>query len=124
VTALKATYPKAYLYGENELDGLHVMYVLTDEPSVHGLPQNPQVGAYPDFSANELPVWYIEAVDEGKLPVLPSLAPLPEPPVTPPTLGPGWVAPALWSWLGVGVCGAGAALWWVMRRKIAPKKEK
>ena len=33
----------AYLYGENELDGLHVLYVLDDNPSVYGLPENPQV---------------------------------------------------------------------------------
>jgi len=35
----------AYLYGENELDGLHVMYVLDDSPAVYGLPVDPQVSA-------------------------------------------------------------------------------
>lgn len=35
----------ASLYGENELDGLHVMYVLDDHPSVYGLPANPKVSA-------------------------------------------------------------------------------
>jgi hypothetical protein len=33
----------AHLYGEKELDGLHVVYVLTHEADVHGLPVNPKV---------------------------------------------------------------------------------
>ena len=33
----------AMLYGEKELGGLHVMYVLDDKPSVYGLPDNPQM---------------------------------------------------------------------------------
>jgi formate dehydrogenase iron-sulfur subunit len=36
-------YTNAFLYGEKELDGLHVMYVLEDSPEVYGLPINPQV---------------------------------------------------------------------------------
>ena len=45
VQNLKASgHPNAYLYGENELGGLHVMYVLDDSPSaVYGLPDNPTV---------------------------------------------------------------------------------
>lgn len=43
VNVLKAKYPRAYLYGEDELGGLHVMYVLEDAPSVYGLPENPKV---------------------------------------------------------------------------------
>jgi len=35
----------ANLYGENELDGLHVMYVLEDSPDVYGLPVSPKVSA-------------------------------------------------------------------------------
>jgi len=35
----------AYLYGENVLDGLHVMYVLDDTPDVYGLPTHPEVPA-------------------------------------------------------------------------------
>ncbi|MFC2016970.1 4Fe-4S dicluster domain-containing protein [Chloroflexota bacterium] len=35
----------AYLYGEKELDGLHVMYVLDDSPVVYGLPVAPKVSA-------------------------------------------------------------------------------
>lgn len=46
VEALKAAgWTNANLYGENELGGLHVMYVLDDHPSVYGLPVNPQVSA-------------------------------------------------------------------------------
>ncbi len=33
----------AYLYGDKELGGLHVMYVLDDSSEVYGLPVNPQV---------------------------------------------------------------------------------
>jgi formate dehydrogenase iron-sulfur subunit len=36
---------KANLYGEKELDGLHVLYVLEDSPEVYGLPVNPQISA-------------------------------------------------------------------------------
>ena len=35
----------ANLYGENELGGLHVMYVIDDRPAVYGLLENPQVPA-------------------------------------------------------------------------------
>ncbi len=35
----------AVLYGENELGGLHVMYVLEDSPDVYGLPVEPKVSA-------------------------------------------------------------------------------
>jgi len=42
VNELKKVYPKAMLYGENELEGLHVLYVLTDSPEVYGLPEAPQ----------------------------------------------------------------------------------
>jgi len=43
VQQLKATYPDANLYGEKELGGLHVMYVLLYSPQVHGLPAQPDV---------------------------------------------------------------------------------
>jgi formate dehydrogenase iron-sulfur subunit len=44
VQALKDKgYTNAYLYGEKELGGLHVMYVLDDYPEIYGLPANPQV---------------------------------------------------------------------------------
>ncbi len=38
-------YSNAYLYGDKELDGLHVMYVLDDSAEVYGLPTAPQVPA-------------------------------------------------------------------------------
>jgi len=44
VKELKAEgYPKSNLYGEKESGGLHILYVLTDRPSVYGLPEDPQV---------------------------------------------------------------------------------
>jgi len=46
VDALRAKgYSNAYLYGDRELEGLHVMYVLDDSPEVYGLPLAPQVPA-------------------------------------------------------------------------------
>lgn len=46
VQALQAKgWTNAYFYGENELNGLHVMYVLTDSPEVYGLPIAPQISA-------------------------------------------------------------------------------
>ncbi len=36
-------YSNAYLYGEEELGGLHVLYVLDDSPAVYGLPESPKV---------------------------------------------------------------------------------
>ncbi len=46
VQTLKAKgYNNAYLYGENELRGLHVMYVLEDSPEIYGLPVAPQAPA-------------------------------------------------------------------------------
>lgn len=36
---------RAYLFGDKELNGLHVMYVLDDAPEVYSLPANPQVPA-------------------------------------------------------------------------------
>jgi formate dehydrogenase iron-sulfur subunit len=38
-------YNNACLYGENELGGLHVIYVLEDTPEVYELPVNPKVPA-------------------------------------------------------------------------------
>jgi len=46
VAALRAKgWGSAYLYGDKELGGLHVMYVLDDSPEVYGLPLSPQVPA-------------------------------------------------------------------------------
>jgi len=35
----------ANFYGEKELGGLHVMYILDDHPAVYGLPADPQISA-------------------------------------------------------------------------------
>ncbi len=35
-------WPRATLYGETQLGGLHVLYVLDDLPEVYGLPSNPE----------------------------------------------------------------------------------
>jgi formate dehydrogenase iron-sulfur subunit len=35
----------ANLYGEKELGGLHIMYVLDDHPAVYGLPADPKISA-------------------------------------------------------------------------------
>lgn len=44
VETLKARgFKNAYLYGENELGGLHQLYVLTDLPEKYGLPAEPKV---------------------------------------------------------------------------------
>jgi formate dehydrogenase beta subunit len=44
VEALKARgYGNAYLYGDKELGGLHVLYVLENSPTAYGLPLNPEV---------------------------------------------------------------------------------
>lgn len=45
LTEVKQFYPQATFYGENELGGLHVMYVLKSAPSVYDLPENPK---YPE----------------------------------------------------------------------------
>ncbi|MBI2909795.1 MAG: 4Fe-4S dicluster domain-containing protein [Chloroflexi bacterium] len=46
VAALKQKgFANAYLYGEKEIGGLHVLYVLDDSPAVYGLPADPKVPA-------------------------------------------------------------------------------
>jgi formate dehydrogenase iron-sulfur subunit len=53
VAALQANgHPKASLYGERELGGLHRLYVLVAEPSEYGLPESPQ-----HATANVLGQW-------------------------------------------------------------------
>jgi formate dehydrogenase beta subunit len=43
VSSLKVrNYPNAYLYGDRELGGLHILYVLSESPGTYGLPVNPQ----------------------------------------------------------------------------------
>lgn len=43
VEILRKTYPNSTLFGENELGGLHVMYILLEPANVYGLPEDPQV---------------------------------------------------------------------------------
>lgn len=45
VAALGKTNAKAVFYGDKELGGLHVMYVLDDMPEAYGLPVDPEVPA-------------------------------------------------------------------------------
>jgi len=49
VTTLKAQgFSSATFYGEKELGGLHVMYVLNDSPDKYGLPMDPK---FPETAA-------------------------------------------------------------------------
>ena len=46
VQTLKAKgYSNAYFYGDRELGGLHIMYVLDDSPEVYGLEVDPKISA-------------------------------------------------------------------------------
>ena len=56
----------AYLYGENELGGLHVMFVLADRPALYGLPERPQVA-----TKNALGQWLSGFVAAGVVAALP-----------------------------------------------------
>ncbi len=40
---IESSAEKLYLYGETELGGLHVLYLLEEAPEVYGLPKSPQV---------------------------------------------------------------------------------
>ncbi|NIV28125.1 MAG: hypothetical protein GWN58_01060 [Anaerolineae bacterium] len=56
----------ANLYGEYELGGLNVLYVLADRPSAYGLPQNPLVAA-----GNLVGNWLSGVATAGVLTLLP-----------------------------------------------------
>jgi len=45
VAALRQANPNAVLYGDKEMGGLHVMYVLDDSPETYGLPADPEIPA-------------------------------------------------------------------------------
>ncbi len=68
VQTLKSTYgyTKANLYGENELGGLHTLYVLTDEPSVFGLPEAPELATSTAWAK-----WLSGAIAAGVIAALP-----------------------------------------------------
>lgn len=56
----------ANLYGERELGGLNVLYVLADRPSVYGLPEHPQVA-----TRNVLGSWLSGILTAGVVAALP-----------------------------------------------------
>ena len=58
----------AYLYGENELGGLHVMLVLADQPALYGLPEHPRAA-----TKNVLGQWLSGLVAAGVIAALPFL---------------------------------------------------
>ena len=59
-------YTNANLYGEDELGGLHTLYVLTDYPSVYGLPEAPQLA-----TSTVLAQWLSGIVTAGLVAALP-----------------------------------------------------
>lgn len=61
-----AGFPNANLYGESELGGLHTLYVLTERPSVMGLPENPQLSTHAAVTK-----WLAGIVTAGVIAVVP-----------------------------------------------------
>ena len=61
-----AGFPNANLYGEYELGGLHTLYVLTERPSVMGLPENPQLATHAAVTK-----WLAGIVTAGVIAVVP-----------------------------------------------------
>jgi len=59
-------HPNASLYGENELGGLHVLLVLTEAPSLYGLPEAPRYA-----TATVLSQWISGLVTAGIVAALP-----------------------------------------------------
>jgi formate dehydrogenase iron-sulfur subunit len=59
-------YANAMLYGEYELGGLNVLYVLQDRPAVYGLPENPRVATH-----NVVGSWLSGLVTASVLTLLP-----------------------------------------------------
>jgi len=59
-------YPNANLYGEDVLGGLHTLYVLTDEPSVYNLPEEPQLAV-----SNNVAQWVSGIITAGVVAALP-----------------------------------------------------
>ncbi len=67
VSALKNNgAPNACLYGENELGGLHVLYVLTERPAAYNLPEAPRLA-----TTNVFGQWISGVVTAGIVAVLP-----------------------------------------------------
>jgi formate dehydrogenase iron-sulfur subunit len=59
-------HPNATLYGEDEMGGLHTLYVLTDRASVFGLPEAPQLATSSAWAQ-----WLSGAITAGVLSVIP-----------------------------------------------------
>ena len=59
-------YPNARVYGEDEMGGLHTVYILTDRPSVFGLPEAPQLAI-----SNAVAQWVSGVITAGVLAALP-----------------------------------------------------
>jgi formate dehydrogenase iron-sulfur subunit len=57
---------EAYLYGERELGGLGVMYVLEDKPDVYGLPEAPRMA-----TKNVLGSWFSGILTAGIVAAVP-----------------------------------------------------
>ena len=67
VQTLRANgHPNATLYGENELGGLHTIYVLTDRPSALGLPEEPQL-----VTSNVIGQWLSGIIAAGVVAAVP-----------------------------------------------------
>jgi formate dehydrogenase iron-sulfur subunit len=58
--------PNATLYGEDEMGGLHTLYVLTDKPSEFGLPEAPQLATSTAWAK-----WLSGAIAAGLIAALP-----------------------------------------------------
>ena len=43
VAAIRSRYPNAEVYGDTQLGGLGLMMILLDQPTVYGLPANPEI---------------------------------------------------------------------------------
>ena len=137
VNELKSTYPKAYLYGENELGGLHSMYILTEDISVHGLPEKPTVGTYPDFDQADIPAWYTQAIADGKIPAFPwgarpewyiqeppaSALRGPQGPQGEPGEAGGWGQALGWGGVGAVVGVVAVALSWIIGRRMGQESK-
>ena len=59
-------HPNANLYGENEMGGLNTLYVLTDKPSVFGLPEAPQLATTTTWAQ-----WLSGAIAAGVIAAVP-----------------------------------------------------
>ncbi len=72
----KSDWPEAQLYGENELGGLNVIYILLKPPAFYGLPEKPRQAsknALMQWISGSLiaavliaPIWYLHHRDSGK----------------------------------------------------------